>query len=87
MVFLLLFQVKHMKLNGFFSWVGWLVGWQYLNSNQPQNKEELTFWQIINIILDLGISFIERLYTKIEGKFIFFEMSEENIIATKWLIQ
>lgn len=64
-----------------------MVGWQYLNSNQPQNKEELTFWQIINIILDLGISFIERLYTKIEGKFIFFEMSEENIIATKWLIQ
>lgn len=85
MAFLLLFQVKHVKLIGFFSLlIGWLFGWQNFNSNKVKTKEKSTFWQFPNIIFgSILLSFIRSLYIKIEGYFI--KMSKENTITPKWM--
>lgn len=69
MAFLLLSQVKHVKLIGFFSWlIGRLFGWQNFNPNQVKTKEKSTFWQFPGIIFFCFIllSFIKSPYIKLK---------------------
>lgn len=86
MIFLLHFQVKHVKLISFFSWlISWLAGkFSTLIKTKSNIKSQL--FDKKPIILDSDITFIKNIYIQIERNINFFEMSEENIMIPKFII-
>lgn len=86
MIFLIHFQVKHVKLIGFFSClISWLAGkFSTLIKTKPNIKSRL--FDKKPIILDSDISFIKNIYIQIERNINLFEMSEENIMIPELII-